>query len=445
MPLGINERRPNANDIVVGVDVGTSKVAAVVGKWSEYDKISIIGAAMTECKGAERGEITDINATVRKLDEAVKLAAQQAAVEVKSIHAGVGGAHIHYKTATHIITNNHGGYISKQDVERLTDEVYKFDSSGERVILHVVPQYFEVDGQKNIKDPTGMEGLRLAGQFLVVKADTPPTRHVYTCFNHARLEVKDLIAQPLASAYSTLTDEEREAGVCLVDVGAGTTDVAIYSDGLLRHVAVIPFGGAVVTKDVMRACGVTILAAEKLKTQYGAAVVTPRMEMERVAIASESHPKREIHRTILVEAIRCRMWEIAAQVAKEIDVAGFGRSLPTGIVLTGGGSLLPGAADLFSEVTCCDVRLGRPTVLLGKGLSQEVSHPSYSTAIGLVAYGLHHAPSPKLPFANRKIEPEAEVHGQQSVAAKPAENKGILGKIKNIFDSTLKEAHDLID
>ncbi|MCS7085556.1 MAG: cell division protein FtsA [Bacteroidia bacterium] len=442
--MAINERRPNPNEIVVGVDVGTSKVAVVVGKWAENDKISVIGAAMTDCKGAERGEITDVNATVRKVEEAVAKAAQQANVEVKSVHAGVGGAHIHYKVSNHIITNNHGGYISKQDVDRLTDEVYKFDASGERVILHVAPQYFEVDGQKNIKDPTGMEGLRLAGQFLVVKADAAPTRHVYTCFNHARLEVKDLIAQPIASAYSTLTEEEREAGVCLVDVGAGTTDVAIYADGLLRHLAVIPFGGAVVTKDVMRACGVTITAAEKLKTQYGAAVVTPRMEMERVAIAmGDAHPRREIHRTILVEAIRCRMWEIAAQVAKEIESAGFGRALPTGVVLTGGGSLLPAVADLFAEVTCCDVRLGRPTVLLGKGLIEEVSHPSYSTAIGLVAYGLRHAPSHKLPFANRKIE--VETQGSRPSAVKSTETKGFLGKVKSFFDNTLKEAQDLID
>jgi cell division protein FtsA len=445
MTLGINERKAGINEIVVGVDVGTSKVAAVVGKWSENDKISVIGAAITECKGAERGEITDINATVRKVDEAVKRAGQQANVNIKSVHAGVGGAHIQYKTATHIVTNNHGGYISKLDVERLTDEVYKFGATGERVILHVIPQYFEVDGQKNIKDPTGMEGLRLAGQFLIVHADTPPTRHVYTCFNHARLEVKDLIAQPIASAYSTLTDEEREAGVCLVDVGAGTTDVAIYSDGILRHVAVIPFGSAIVTKDVMRACGVTINAAEKLKTQFGSAVVYPHMENERVAIATgDDRPKREIRRVILVEAIRCRMWEIAAQVAKEIDVAGFGRSLPTGVVLTGGGSLLPGVADLFSEVTCCDVRLGRPTLHLGKGLSDEVAHPSFSTAIGLLAYGLHHLPSNKLPFVNRKVEPEPQGDSPPP-SSKPAESKGLLGKVKSFFDNTLKEAQDLID
>ena len=374
--------------IIVGLDIGTTKICAIVGKKNEYGKLEIIGLGKAVSDGVIRGIVTNIDKTINAISKAIEEAEDGSGIDIAVVNVGIAGQHIRSSIQHGGITrDSKDDEITVEDVNKLTNDMYRTVIPPGSDIIHVMPQDYIVDYEDNIKDPVGMSGIRLEADFHLITAQTNAINNINKCVRRTNLEIENLILEPLASSLSVLSDEEKEAGVCLVDIGGGTTDVAIFHDNIIRHTAVIPFGGNIITSDIKQGCMVMNHQAESLKMKFGKAIAEEASPNEIVSIPGlRNRPAKEISMKNLAHIIEARMEEIIELVHTEIITSGFDGKLAGGIVLTGGGAKLQSLQQLVEYMTGMDARIGYPNEHLGKSLS-DVKSPMYSTAIGLVLSG----------------------------------------------------------
>jgi cell division protein FtsA len=377
------------DEIVVGLDIGTTKIACFVGRQNAHGKIEILGYGRSESVGVNRGVVANIERTVQSIRLAVEEAERNSGVSIEVVNVGIAGQHIKSLQHRGLRTrDNIELEISHADIHALTQDMYKLVMQPGEEILHVLPQEFTVDNEQGIKEPVGMSGVRLEANFHIITGQIAAIRNIYKCIRRANLEVDQLILEPLASAASVLSEEEMEAGVALVDIGGGTTDIAVFQDGIIRHTAVIPFGGNVLTDDIRQGCMIMKKQAEQLKKKFGSALATEMKDNEIVCIPGlQGRAPREISLRNLAAIIEARMTEIIEHVHYEIRNSGYGDQLIGGIVITGGGAQLRNVTQLFEYVTGYDCRIGYPSEHLGEAPDSESTGPTFATSVGLVIKG----------------------------------------------------------
>jgi len=413
--------------IAVGLDIGTTKIVAIVGKRNEFGKIEIIGMGKAPSLGVQRGVVTNIVQTVDSIQRAVDLAELDAQLTINSVVVGIAGQHIRsLQHSDYITRDDRESVIEESDLTRLTDNVHKLVMNPGEEIIHVLPQEYRIDGQGDIIEPRGMYGGRLEANFHIVVGQVTSIRNIARCVKSANLEVHDINLEPLASAEAVLSQEEKEAGVVLVDIGGGTTDVAIFKDGIIRHTAVIPFGGNMITNDIKEGCSIIEKQAELLKVRFGSAWPGENKDNEIVAIPGlRGHDPKEISLKTLSKIIHSRCVEIIEAVYSEIKAYGHDqprKRLIAGIVLTGGGSQLKHIKQLVEYVTGIHTRIGYPNEhLAGQADGAELSSPIYATAVGLLMKGLES----KIEFpmvANPELESIDDAAFAPLTAGAPAAN-----------------------
>jgi cell division protein FtsA len=382
-------------EIIVGLDIGTTKICAIVGKISEYGKIDILGLGKTIPGDAVmRGQVVNIARTVEAIKVAVSEASEKSRVSIKTVVVGIAGQHIRSLQNRGQITRHNGeDSISQKDIDRLDADIRKVVLDPGDEIIHIFPQDYIVDYERGIKDPVGMPGVRLEGNFHIITGHATAIKNIKKCVELADLKVSGLVLEPVASCESVLNEEEKEAGVCLIDIGGGTTDIAIFSDGLLRHTAVVPLGGEIITKDIKEGCNVMYKQANLMKLKFGSALPNETKDNEIISIPGiKGREAKEISVRNLSKIINARVREIFEHVYFEIKASGFEKKLQGGIVLTGGGSQLKHLPQLVEYITGLDARIGYPTEHLANGLIPEVKSPMYATCIGLMLMGYNHNP-----------------------------------------------------
>ena len=375
-------------NISVGLDIGTTKIVAMVGSRNEFKKLKILGIGKSQSLGVHRGVVNNITQTIESIKYAIEEAKEESGKQhIKEVVVGIAGQHIRsLQHSDYITRENPDKVIDNNDIDELINQVYKLVMLPGEEIIHVLPQDFKVDGQSEIKEPIGMYGSRLEANFHIVVGQVSSIRNIGRCIKSAGLEMGDITLEPLASADAVLSDEEKEAGIALIDIGGGTTDVAIFKDGIIRHTAVIPFGGNVITEDIKEGCSIMGNQAEQLKIKFGSAWPGENKETEIVAIPGLlGRDPKEISLKTLSKIINARVVEIIEQVYLEIKNYGHEeakKKLIGGIVLTGGGSQLKHLKQLVEYVTGMDTRVGFP----GQHLAGDTnnSNPIFSTAVGLV-------------------------------------------------------------
>jgi len=378
--------------VIVGLDIGTTKIACFVGTKNEHGKIEILSMGKSDSLGVSRGMVSNIEKTVQSIKLAVAEAQSRVDGEliIRTVNVGIAGQHIKSLQHRGIYTRNHvENEISQKDIDALIDDMYRLVMQPGEEIIHVLPQEYIVDNEQGIKDPIGMSGVRLEANFHIITGHVAAAMNINKCVQRAGLEVKETILEPLASAEAVLSQEEKEAGIVLVDIGGGTTDLAIFHEGIIRHTAVIPFGGNVITDDIKEGCTIMKNQAEKLKMKFGSALASESQDTEIVCIPGlRGRDPKEISVRNLASIIQARMEEIIEHVYYEIRNSGYEKKLIGGIVVTGGGAQLKHVTQLFEYITGMDTRIGYPTEHLGSSNSIEnLTSPMYSTGIGLVLKG----------------------------------------------------------
>src|SRR4051812_1502701 len=375
-------------DLIVGLDIGTTKICAIVGRKNDFGKIEILGMGKSESVGVMRGVVTNIVNTVQSIKLAVDEASGKSGVEIHNVYVGIAGQHI--KSLQHRgmrTRNSMEDEINQKDIDIIVEDMFKLAMPPGEQIIHVIPQEYIVDNEQGLKDPVGMSGARLEANCHIITGQVSSIKNIYKCVERATLKTEGLFLEPLASAEAVLTDEEKEAGVVLVDIGGGTTDVAIFHDGIIRHTAVIPFGGNVITDDIKEGCNIIRNQAELLKIKFGSALASENLENEIVSIPGlRGRDPKEISIKNLASIIQARMEEIVEHVIYEIKNSGLEKKLIAGIVITGGGAQLKHIIQLVEYLTGMDARIGYPNEHLAKG-AEEVKSPMYATAVGLVMKG----------------------------------------------------------
>lgn len=375
-------------EIIVGLDIGTTKICAIVGRKNEYGKLEVLGMGKAVSDGVIRGIVTNIDKTVRAIEKAIQEASESSGIDIGVVNVGIAGQHIRSTVQHGSITRNSDDEISTEDINRLTTDMYRIVIPPGSQIIHVMPQDYIVDYEEGISDPVGMSGVKLEADFHIITAQTNAINNINKCVKRAGLEIENLILEPLASSLSVLSEDEKQAGVCLVDIGGGTTDVAVFHEGIIRHTAVIPFGGNIVTADIKQGCMVMEHQAELLKTKFGRAIAEEASPNEIVSIPGlRNRPPKEISVQNLARIIESRMEEIIELVHAEIISSGYHKKLAGGIVVTGGGSQLNNISQLFEYMTGLDARIGHPNEHLGKSKIEAVKSPMYATTVGLVLSG----------------------------------------------------------
>jgi cell division protein FtsA len=385
-----------SSPIVVGLDIGTTKICAIVGRRSKNGKIEVLGLGKAESAGVTRGMVSNIDKTVQGIAQAVEIAGAQSNVEIRVVNVGIAGQHIKSLQHRGLITRKDTqSEISRRDIEKLIEDMYNLVMPPGEEIIHVLPQEFTVDGEPGIKDPIGMAGVRLEANFHIISGQVTAIKNIVKCVNKTGLESQELILEPLASSEAVLSDEEKEAGVVLVDIGGGTTDVAIFHEGIIRHTAVIPFGGNSITEDIREGCSVMRNIAEQLKIRFGSALADENKENEIVCVPGlRGREPKEISVKNLAFVIQARMEEIIEHVYYEIKSSGYEKKLIAGIVITGGGAQLKHLAQLVEFVTGLDCRVGFPNEhlakneVLPKNVYDDMQSPTYATGIGLLIKGI---------------------------------------------------------
>jgi cell division protein FtsA len=375
--------------IVVGLDIGSTKVCAVVASIDEQEQVHILGVGKAQSDGLNRGVVVNIDKTVNAIRTAVEQAELASGIEVNSVNVGIAGDHIRSIRSKGVITiNNKDKEITIRDVERLLEDCQRIMLPPDQQIIHVIPQEFVVDGQDGISDPVGMSGMRMEAEVHIITGLVSAAKNIYRCVERAGYQVADIILEPLASSYAVLDKEEKEAGVVLVDIGGGTTDLAVFQDNTIRHTAVIAIAGKKVTDDIRVGLSVLDDQAEKLKHKHGECFVDMIEDDETITVPGiAGRPPKEITKSILAKIIQARMEEIMEIVAIEVKRSGYADTLSAGLVLTGGGSLIKNVCPLANEVLGMDAKIGRPLGLAG-GLIDEVNSPIYATGVGLVIHAL---------------------------------------------------------
>ena len=380
-----------SRNIVVGLDIGTTKISLMVGKMNEYKKLEIVAQGKSESYGVSRGIVANIDRTVESIKEAINQASQH--YNINEVYVGIAGQHI--KSLQHrgeIVRDDVENEINISDMKKLKENMFKLITIPGEEVIHVIPQEYTVDGEDGIQDPRGMAGIKLSANFHVITAQVGAVRNIIRCVEKAGLRTKELILEPFASALATLDEDELREGVALVDIG--TTDVAIFLDKVIRHTAVIPFGGNVITKDIKTGLSILEKQAELLKVKFGSAVHSDDHDNVMVSIPGlRGREPKEISVKNLTEIISARMKEIIDLVYHQIKVSGYEDKLMTGIVLTGGGAQLRNLNQLVSFITGMEARVGYPNEHLGKESKDNVTSPMYSTGTGLVMKGFQGMPS----------------------------------------------------
>ncbi|MBG7630076.1 MAG: cell division protein FtsA [Bacteroidetes bacterium] len=380
-------------DISVGLDIGTTKIAAMIGRRNEYGKIEILGIGKAKSMGVHRGVVNNITQTIQSIQMAVDEAIAVSGLKITDAVVGIAGQHIRSLQHSDYITRpNAEEVIDDEDLEKLEQQVYKLVMLPGEEIIHVLPQEFKVDGQAEIAEPVGMYGGRLEANFHVVVGQVSSIRNIGRCIKSAGLNLAGITLEPLASAEAVLSNEEKEAGVALIDIGGGTTDLAIFKNGIIRHTAVIPFGGNVITEDIKEGCSIIEKQAELLKTRFGSAWPGENKDNEIVSIPGlRGRDPKEITLKNLSKIINARVVEIIEQVFLEIKNYGYEepkKKLIAGIVLTGGGAQLKHLKQLVEYITGMDTRIGYPNEHLAGDSDESLSSPAYATTVGLLMNGL---------------------------------------------------------
>src|SRR5579863_615779 len=371
-------------EIVVGLDIGTTKVCAVVAEAEGRDGLTILGVGMVPCRGLRKGIVANIDWTVRSIRDAIESAQTMAGVEIRTIYAGIGGSHIR-SSGSDGVAAIAGGEVTRRDVERVLEGARAIPVDADRQILHVLPREYTVDSQDGIRDPIGMAGVRLGVKVNLVTAATSCVQNVIRCAERCNLGVADVVLEALASAEAVLSDDEKEIGVAVVDIGGGTTDILLYVDGGIAHTSVIPVGGNNITSDAA-ALRTPMAEADRLKRLSGCALGRMVGEDEEIEVPGVGgHAPRKTARRVLSDIIEPRFEEIFAVVRKRIEDTGMLEQLSAGIVLTGGAVLLQGMSEFAEEILGMPVRIGMPTGV--KGITQLVHGPEFATGVGLVKYG----------------------------------------------------------
>ena len=375
--------------IVVGLDIGSTKICALVGRKDQFGKIEILGMGKAPSEGVTRGVVINIDKTVTAISEAIDEAERTSGIDIRIVNVGIAGQHIKSLKQNGSITRDSAeNEITRNDVNRLINDMYRIVTPPGNEIIHVMPQDYTVDFETGIKEPIGMSGIKLEADFNIITAQTSAINNINRCVKRTGLEIENLILEPIASSLSVLTDEEREAGVVLVDIGGGTSDVAIFYENIIRHTAVIPFGGDIITSDIKEGCRIMTGQAEKLKVKFGKAIAEKANVNEFVSIPGlRGRSPKEISVRNLAHIIEARMQEIIESVHQEIIKSGYLNKLVGGIVITGGGSQLRNCKQLFEFMTGMDARVGYPNEYLGKTKVEAAKSPMYATTIGLVMAG----------------------------------------------------------
>ncbi len=432
-------------DLVVGLDIGTTKIAAIVGRKNENGKIEIMGIGKAESLGVNRGVVVNIEQTVASIKAAISIAADKANVDIGEVIVGIAGQHIKSMQHRGMITRQSlDDEVSQKDVDQLIDNMHRLVMNPGEEVIHVIPQEYIIDNESGIKNPIGHSGIRLEGNFHIITGQVSAVKNIFKCVNRAGLEIVDLHLEPLASADAVLSDEEKEAGVVLVDIGGGTTDVAVFYDGIIRHTAVIPFGGNIVTDDIKEGCGIIKTQAEQLKVRFGSALAQENQENEIISIPGlAGRAPKEVSVKLLAQIIQARMEEILEFVSYEIKSSGYERKLSAGIVVTGGGSMLKHLQQLVMLTTGMDCRIGTPNSNLATA-DNELKNPLYATGVGLVMKGIEKYERDNKRNSNtNKVEIKEE---EENTAIKTKETKKISNhsskKIGSFFDTLITRAKD---
>lgn len=465
----------NKESIAVGLDIGTTKIVAMIGKKNEYGKLEILGVGKSKSLGVHRGVVNNITLTIQSIQQAIQEAENNSGYKINDVVVGIAGQHIRsLQHHDYIIRENLEEVITDKDIDLLTHQVQRLSMLPGEEIIHVLPQEFKIDGQSEINEPKGMCGSRMEASFHIVVGQAASIKNLARCVKSSGLELTGLTLEPLASADSVLSQEEKEAGVALIDIGGGTTDLAIFKDGVIRHTAVIPFGGNVITDDIKEGCSIIEKQAELLKVRFGSAWPGENKDNEIVSIPGlKGKEPKEISLKNLSKIIHARVVEIIEQVYAEIKQYGHEepkKKLIAGIVLTGGGSQLKHIKQLVEYITGMDTRIGFPNEHLAGNSDEELSSPLYATSVGLVMESLRNnlnsasplielkQPKPIeqiIPKSNPVVEMPLEI--EQPVAETPVKEepkprvevqidreeeskskydfRGLLGRIKEFLDN----------
>jgi cell division protein FtsA len=418
-------------EIIVGLDIGTTKICVMVGRKNEFGKVEILGMGKSESLGVMRGVVANIEKTVNSIKKAVAEAEQNSGCEIKDVFVGIAGQHIKSLQNRGTLTRtDRDGEISKQDVEDIKSDMFNMLMQPGEEIIDVYPQEYIVDNEQGIKDPVGMSGVRLEANCHIITGLISAVRNIQKCVKKAGLNPVNLELEPLASAEAVLSEDEKEAGVVLVDIGGGTTDIAIFQDNIIRHTAVIPYGGNVITDDIKQGCTIIKLQAEQLKVKYGSALANPMRDNEVVSIPGlRGRNPKEVSVKNLAHIIQARMEEIIENIDYEIQSSGFAKDLIVGIVVTGGGSQLKHLNQLIQYKTGMDCRIGLPNEHLGKG-ADYIKSPMFSTGVGLVINGIAY----KEALASQPSEPIEE---PEKTVRRPRSNF-----FRKIFDELVADDSD---
>lgn len=414
-------RKP-VSEVIVGLDIGTSKVLAVVAEVSENDEIELLGVGQQPSRGLRKGVVANIESTVQSIQQAVEEAELTAECRISSVYAGIAGGHINSMNSHGVVAIRDRDEVSHGDIERVLDAAQAQAIPNDQRVLHILPQDFIIDGQEGIREPIGMSGVRLEAKVHIITGAVSAAQNIIKCITRCGLQVEDVVLEQIASSYAVLEEDEKELGVCMVDIGGGTTDIAVFTDGAIRHTAVLPIAGDQITNDIAVALRTPTQAAEELKKKFGSALVqlAPEGEMIDTPSVGERAP-RKLARTTLADVIEPRVEELFLLVQAELRRSGYEELLGTGIVLTGGSVRMAGMTELAEEIFHMPVRLGVPQYV--GSLSDVVRNPSYSTAVGLVLFGHRH-----------RAERESRT-GRISAPA-PAE---LINRIKQWFSSHFKK------
>lgn len=434
----------------VGLDIGTTKIVAIIGKKNEYGKIEVLGIGKSKSLGVHRGVVNNITQTIQSIQQAVEGAEADSGIKIGSVVVGIAGQHIRSLHHSDYITRaDSEEVINEEDLDKLCNQVYKLVMLPGEEIIHVLPQEYKVDGQAEVKEPIGMYGGRLEANFHVVVGQVSSIKNVGRCIKSAGLDLGNITLEPLASSDAVLSKEEKEAGVALIDIGGGTTDLAIFKDGIIRHTAVIPFGGGVITEDIKEGCSIIEKQAELLKVKFGSAWPGENKDNEIVSIPGlRGREPKEITLKNLSKIIHARVVEIIEQVYTEIKNYGHDeqkKKLIAGIVLTGGGSQLKHLKQLVEYITGMDTRIGYPNEHLAGDSDAEIASPLYATAVGLLMNAVtnegKHKPAADVENENEEGELVMAGHEDEETFSK----SNVKKERRSVFDVWSEKLKDFLD
>lgn len=427
--------------IIAAVDIGTTKIVAIVGKVFDTGKVQVLGMGKVESHGVKRGVVLNIDEAAGAIQDAVEQAEKQSGYEFKDVYVGIAGQHIKSLKNRHSrYINSEDNEIKQHDIDELLKDMQNIALDNGDEIIHVIPQSFTVDKETGVKQPVGMSGKRLEANFHIVVAETASAKNILKSVERAGLSVKQMILEPIASSMAVLSADEKEIGVAMVDIGGGTTDIAIYYDSILRHTAVIPFGGYVITKDIKDACGILQRQAEKLKVNFGTALGEATADAVVSVKSVAGREPKKITLKFLSKIIQARMEEIIQRVNFEIENSGFADKLGAGISLTGGGALLKHLRQLMGYLTGLDTNISYPNYLSETG-NKEVNSPMYSTAIGLLLggymYEIENEANAALRDNNEQDEDEEYIEDENYSDEEPI--KKVFSGVKKFFSGMFED------